>query len=310
MDKNCNIKILVTGGNGFVGKHLVERLISDGFDVVVTTRSLNTQVSRNQGARILHVCYENLPQLTELFKQENPQYIVHLASGKDRLPLNQIQPEKIAAEIQHGANVAYAAMEIPDIKRFVFIGTSDQYDFSNDGGFCLDTYNPANSYGYIKSAMSLLIKSLYKSSSFPAVQLIPSIIYGPGQGDEMFLPSLIRALTGGEEIEMSKGEQFRDFIYVADVVDAILKALFTAPNACVGKTYSVCSGLPIQLIDVVRAVVEETRSDFSQVLVGKRPYRAGESMTYFSNYSEFAADSGWAPTTNLRSGIRKILGFE
>lgn len=310
MSNAKKIKVLVTGGSGFVGQHLVESLIAAGCEVVVTTRHCTSQQAAHSDVSYRQVNYRDITQLTDLFADEQPSYVIHLASDKDRSPLSCIKPTKLLDEITHGTNVIYASASLPNLKRFVYIGTSDQYDFSMETNGFPDCYTPANSYGFVKSTLALLLTTLHRDSNFPAVQLVPTIVYGPGQGAEMFLPSLLQALTRGENIEMTKGEQYRDFIYVSDLVDAIVAALFRVTDECLGKTYCVCSGNPIQLIDVVRIAVKESKSDMKQVLVGKRPYRNGESMSYFSNNEAFAKDAGWAPVVSLEEGIKRILGFE
>lgn len=310
MSNEKKIKVLVTGGSGFVGKHLVESLTAAGCKVVVTTRHKTSQQVTHSDVAYRQVNYSDISQLTDLFTDEQPSYVIHLASDKDRSPLSTIEPTKLLDEITHGTNVIYASASLPNLKRFVYIGTSDQYDFSMEANGFPDCYTPANSYGFVKSTLALLLTCLHRDSDFPALQLVPTIVYGPGQGAEMFLPSLLQALIRGEDIEITKGEQYRDFIYVSDLVRAIVAALFKVSDECHGMTYSVCSGNPIQLIDVVRLAVKVSKSDMKQVLVGKRPYRNGESMSYFSNYDTFSKDAGWSPVVSLEEGIQRILGFE
>tara|TARA_R110001583_G_scaffold169781_2_gene322988 strand:- start:3630 stop:4544 length:915 start_codon:yes stop_codon:yes gene_type:complete len=304
------MKVLVTGGDGFIGKHLVESLTTLGCDVVITSRRRSTQSREVPCISYRQVNYNDIAQLTSLFTNEQPDYVIHLASDKDRSSLSSIKSSKLLDEVINGTNVIYASASLPDLKRFIYIGTSDQYDFSVENNGFPGCYTPANSYGFVKSMLSLLLTSLHRDSGFPVVQLVPTIVYGPGQGAEMFLPSLLQALIRGEEIEMTKGEQYRDFIYVSDLATAIIAALFTVTDECLGKTYSVCSGNPKQLIDVVRLAVKESKSDMKQILVGKRPYRSGESMEYFSNYDAFAKDANWAPVVSLEEGIQHILGLE
>jgi nucleoside-diphosphate-sugar epimerase len=227
------MKIIIIGGGGFVGSYLTKKLIDIGCEVVITTRSTSSINNRKLGASYIEINYTDSEFVFSTFEREQPDYIVHLASGKDRRSLKEVPAHDLIHDFQVNLNIVQAAARLNGLKRFIFIGSSDQYDMSA----FTSIYSPSNAYGFQKSTTSLLLDALFRESSFPVVKLVPTIIYGSSQGEEMFLPSLINTLKRGEAIEMTKGEQFRDFIHVNDLVNAILVSLFDLKEQFLGKTY-------------------------------------------------------------------------
>lgn len=302
------MKVLITGGNGFVGKHLTKKLLLKGCEVVITSRKKSSEKKLDDSnlLKTLTVNYLEIDSLFSVFVNEQPDYIVHLASGKDRRSLEKIPTTDLLYEMQINFNIIQAASNMKNLKKFVFIGSSDQYDMSAFASNFPNIYSPCNAYGFLKSTASLLLDTLFRESNFPIVQLVPTIIYGPGQGEEMFLPALINTLKEGREIEMTKGEQYRDFIYIDDLVNAISVSLFDLDEQFLGKTYAICSGTPVKLVDLVRLVVKLTNTDIAHVQIGKKDYRVGERLEFDCNYNLFNEDSGWKPKTTLEYGILRM----
>lgn len=301
------MKVILIGGNGFVGYNLTKQLLKNDCEVVVTIRLGSSVKNAVTEASYIEVNYTKGEDLRCIFEKEQPDYIVHLASGKDRRSLKEVLAEDLIGDFQVNLNIAQAASRLIGLKRFVFIGSSDQYDMSAFTCNFPNIYSPSNSYGFLKSTASLLLDTLFRESNFPVVQLIPTIIYGPGQGEEMFLPALINSLSVGETIEMTKGEQYRDFVYIEDLVNAILVSLFDLDKQFLGKTYSICSGGPVKLVDLVKLVVNLTKTDMKQVQIGKKDYRVGEIMEFECNYLSFNNDAGWQPETTLERGILNMI---
>jgi len=301
------MKVILIGGNGFVGNSLTKQLLKNDCEVVVTTRLGSSVKNAIPEVSYIGVNYNEGEELCCIFEKEQPDYIVHLASGKDRRSLKEVPTHELVSDFQVNLNIVQAATRLNGLKRFIFIGSSDQYDMSAFTRNFPNIYSPSNSYGFLKSTTSLLLDTLFRESNFPIVQLIPTIIYGQGQGEEMFLPALINTLSEGETIEMTKGEQFRDFVYIDDLVNAILISLFDLDNQFLGKTYSICSGEPVKLVDLVKLVVNLTKADIKQVQIGKKEYRLGESMEFECSYLSFNNDASWQPETTLERGILNMI---
>jgi UDP-glucose 4-epimerase len=145
------------------------------------------------------------------------------------------------------------------------------------------------------------VRAAHRLHGMPAVELRPTLAYGPGQPPDLFLPALIQALAEGRRFPMSGGEQTRDFVFVADLIEAVLAALVT-PEAA-GRVINVGSGQPVTLAELARRV-EGAMGAEGLVGLGEVPYRTGEVMDYWVDASLALDLLGWRPCVALDDGLR------
>lgn len=140
----------------------------------------------------------------------------------------------------------------------------------------------------------------------PVTVLRPSVAYGPGQREDMFLPALICALLRGEPFPMTAGEQTRDFIYISDLVEALgLAGLDDATN---GEVINIGGGSAIRITDLVDKVELMTQSH-GMARRGAVDYRPGEAMRYLLDISKSARLLGWYPSTPLEQGLQQTVDW-
>jgi len=120
----------------------------------------------------------------------------------------------------------------------------------------------------------------------------------------MFLPSLIRSLAEGREFVMTAGEQTRDFVYITDLVDAMIRA--SGAEGVAGEVINIGSGSPVKLLDLV-GMVETLLDRPDLVRVGGRDYRADEIMDYRVDTSKAKRLIGWQAKTGLDEGVRLTI---
>jgi len=118
----------------------------------------------------------------------------------------------------------------------------------------------------------------------------------------MFLPALIMALAAGESFPMTRGEQTRDFIYVADVVDALLRSA----KCREGQLLNIGSGTPVALAEVARKVGELMKRTHL-IQLGALEYRPAEIMSYFVDHSLARQILGWLPRVSLDEGLANTV---
>jgi nucleoside-diphosphate-sugar epimerase len=141
-----------------------------------------------------------------------------------------------------------------------------------------------------------------KAFNFPVVTARLFPVYGPGQNTGMFIPSAIIKLLNRQEFRMSPGEQIREFNYVDDVVEALIR-LPACDDDIIGSVINVGNGVPykiIEVIDTIRALIE----DSACIQVGALPYRVGEVMESYCDNSLLKRLSGWEPQFSLEEGLR------
>lgn len=299
------MKYAVTGGTGFIGRHFIHSLIMDNHDVYVLTRKKG-QINSEFKCKVVEVDFYDFDSLHANLQEIKPDFIVHLASGKLRGDLCQLESCNGLDEILMAANLGKSAVQLESLKLFLFVGSSDEFDFSVKSGIDLEVYRPSNFYGYIKCCSSLLFNMLKRTHRLPVIELVPSIIYGPNQGTEMFIPYLIDQLIKGHEVKVSPCGQYRDFLHVNDFVSAMQVVIDTHTELHYGSRYIVSSDSAIQLLDIIEYLRKYT-SRAHLINVGGIEYRPGEKMSWAASNSHFKRDFNWQPVVSLEEGLRELI---
>ena len=137
--------------------------------------------------------------------------------------------------------------------------------------------------------------------------LRPTVIYGPGQGDEMFISALIQSLLAGRDFAMTNGEQRRDFIYINDVVDAIIKAV-SSDERVNGMVLNIGAGVSYQIKEVATLVATLVGPNVSRhIKFGAVQYRFNEVMHYSVEIARARELLGWHPNTNIKVGLQHTI---
>ena len=237
-----NKRVLVTGAGGFVGQHLCKVLFEKGATVVGLLRNAVDNKYLSEQYSVDMFDEETTRQIIQFVQ---PEFVVHLAANKNRGVDTGAYREGYKTNLIGSLNLINACQDVPVLDRFVFLGSTDEYGQLQVPFKEPDKEAPNTAYGASKLAVTELLRALSRSKGFPSVTLRPTIVYGPGQDGSMFLPALIIALVAGRNFDMSLGEQTRDFIYIDDLVKAIIQALII-PGFC-GDVINISSARPIRI---------------------------------------------------------------
>jgi len=299
--------VVISGANGFVGQHLSRHLKALGVRTTKLSRpSGNGSVSDRD---TFAVDLAERRKVMEIISSLKPDYLIHLASNKSRE--NDEANFRIIydSNVEISLNLIEACQLFPDFRRFIFIGTCDEYGMASTPYRETAKERPTTVYGLSKLAVTNILNSLATSHGFPSVVLRPSVIYGPGQGKEMFLPALIESLIDGIDFSMTLGEQRRDFIYIADVVDAIVKAI-CVDERIDGQVINIGSGASIQVKEVAAMVATQIGvRTIDYIKFGGVPYRSNESMEYSLEINRAKEFLDWMPSTSISHGIREMIAY-
>lgn len=295
--KMNNRTALVTGATGFVGSHLVRRLIKEGRETHIITRSSSnlTLLKDVRKKVIIHQHDGTTNSMINIVKETEPEIIFHLAS----LFLAQHESKDIERLVQN--NVLFGtqlaeSMSVNNVNNLINTGTSWQHYQNED-------YNPVCLYAATKQAFEDIIQYYVETSEIKAVTLKLYDTYGSDDPRPRLFSLLNKAAETGEPLDLSTGEQLIDFVYIDDVTEAYVIAAQRLLEGAVSQheRYAVSSGHPMQLKKLVKLYVEVTKQAVS-VNWGGRPYRYREVMVPWSKGRSLP---GWEPETNLIDGIRK-----
>ena len=300
-----NSHILLTGAHGFVGQHLGAALINNFARVSQFVRSTPPSIRHNKDLYVLDLM--DRPKVADLISTLNPDYVIHLAGTKDRQNDRKNFCRIYNENISISLNVIEACQSLDNLKRLVFLGSCDEYGLAQIPYDESQPVQPTGAYGLSKLAVTQLLASLFNSYRFPYIVLRPTVIYGPGQGDEMFLSSLIRSLLCRKCFAMTAGDQRRDFIYVDDIVNAILKAV-ASDERVNGKIMNIGAGTSYKLKDIATMVAGLIGISASEYLnMGGVPYRSNEVMDYSVVTNRAYELLNWFPVNSLERGLEETI---
>ena len=298
-----NGHILITGANGFVGQHLSKAFLARGAKVSQVVRFVSPQALETQYALDLTIRED----VANIFSLIQPDFVIHLAGLSNRLNEATQFYDTYDTNLSMSLNVIDACRKIENFKRLVFLGSCDEY------GLAPTPYNeaqremPTNAYGLSKLAVTQILISLFHSHRFPSVILRPTVIYGSGQGNEMFISSLIQSLLAGRDFAMTNGDQQRDYIYINDVVDAIIKVV-SSNDKINGAVLNIGGGVSYQIKEVAKLVADLVGPKISRLIqFGAIQYRSHEVMHYSVEIERARELLGWYPNTNISVGLQHTI---
>jgi UDP-glucose 4-epimerase len=296
------ISALVTGGAGFIGTSLVRRLAADGVRVTVLDRADNGPIPGVD--RTLVADLADTTAMRDLLGESAPDMIFHLAASKVRSSELPAYREALEVNVLGTLSLCEAMLATTPDARLVAIGTSEEYGPAPGPYVESERELPISAYSLSKLAMSRMLETLSRVNGLRATVLRPSVCYGPNQPPDMFISALVDALVAGREFPMTLGEQTRDFVYVDDLVDAIVRA--GRSDAAIGRIINVGSGVGTRIGDLA-LLVEQLVGASDLVRLGAVPYRAGEQMEYCVDSALAAELLGWEAATSLEEGLRRTI---
>lgn len=302
-------KILVTGGAGFIGSAFVRAAIACGHKICVLDKLTYAgdlaRLKNVQGkCRIYRGDICNKVLVNSILKRERPEIILHFAAEThvDR----SIQSCGIFLQSNClGTQVLLDAARGSGALRFIHISTDEVYGDIKRGRFSeVSALKPNSPYAASKAAADLLIKSYIRTYNFPAIIIRPSNNYGPWQYPEKLIPVIISRAVKDESIPVyAKGLNVREWLYVDDTAEAILRIIEKGIN---GEVYNLGSACEQTNIAVVRKILDLLHKPRSLIrFVQDRP---GHDYRY-SLDSLKLKKLGWKPRTSFDKGISKTVNW-
>jgi UDP-glucose 4-epimerase len=294
--------VVVTGGAGFIGSNLVDALVARGEEVVVVD-DLSTGRRENldgSPAELLEVDITDAPALSEAIGNARPDRIFHLAAQMDVRRSVADPAFDARVNVEGTINVLNGAREHD--ARVVFSSTGGALYGETDSIPTPETapIAPLSPYGQSKHAAEGYLALFHRLHLLSTISLRLANVYGPrqdpsGEAGVVAIYTDLR-LNGGTPIAYGDGRQTRDFIYVGDVVEAMI----AAGDATATGSYNVGTGVETSVLELAAGFGE----DFVPELAEARP---GEVARSNLDVSKIARDLGWTARTSLPEGLEKTL---
>ena len=265
--------LLVIGGTGFIGHHLLKASLKNGW--LVSSVSLNPPTKERfvNGVRYLH--FDLMDRLlVKKSLSDDFDYVVNLGGYINHQLFRHGGRDLIETHFTALQNLL-EVLPRSKLKRFVQIGSSDEYGNAPAPQHEELREQPISPYSLGKVAATHFLQMLHRTEDFPAVTLRLFLTYGPGQDSKRFLPQIIRGCLSDKPFPVSSGEQIRDFCYVDDTIRAILLAL-TTPGGT-GGVFNVARGYPVSIREMIQKVCLLIGA--GKPCYGEVPYRPSENMS-------------------------------
>lgn len=307
-------KILITGGTGFAGSHLVEALLEQGYtDIHVTSYSGEDEfMTQLLGAERIHkLDLTNATATAELFKTLQPIQIYHLAAlafvGKSFDEADKVLTNNILLQ----QNVLLALRDYCKIARLLVVGSAEEYGVSISEDEIpvseFHPFRPINPYAVSKIAQDMLSYAYAISFGLDVVTVRPFNHIGERQTTDFAIPAFIKqivAIERGEQAQLNVGDllSIRDFTDVKDVVKAYILVMNTGQK---GEAYNIGSGVGVQMSEIVEKLSQLARKEIKIVTDATR-FRPHDIPKMVANNAKMKA-LGWEPQIPLDETLQRII---
>lgn len=299
-------RILIIGGNGFIGRHLVAQCINGGGQVTawgLRGQGFDEYVA---GKARFQTCDLSDPEaVNSALKGESFEYVFNLGGYIDHTLYLQGGRRVIEQHLTGLFNLV-DGLDRRTLKGFVQVGSSDEYGAAAPPQRESAHGSSIAPYAFAKQAASQFVNMLAEREGFPGVVVRPFLVYGPGQDSKRLLPQVIMACLKGEAFACTWGEQQRDFCYVGDVAEGMVQAA-RAASTQKGQAFNLASGQPVSIRAMIETVVKLIGAGCPQF--GARPYREGESMALYADVAKAKSLLGWSPRTSLEEGLALTIAY-
>lgn len=302
-------KILVTGGAGFIGSNLVDKLILLGYQVVVVDNLLTGSLNNlNKKAIFYEIDITNFHPLEEIFVKEKPEYVFHLAAGYLVQSLqNPVRDAQI--NIIGTINLILLCLKYK-VKRIVY---------SNSGGASYGEpikipideehpIHPLTPYGASKYTAEMYLYMYHKNHGLDYIALRYANIYGPRQDPKLeggVISIFINAILKNKQPTIfGNGSNTRDYCYVEDVVNANIA---TMAKGKAGSYYNIATGRETSVLQVFGLIKKELKSEASPFFAEPR---VGDCMRAVFDNSKIFKELGWKPMFSIEEGIKKTIDWQ
>ncbi|MEK4188990.1 MULTISPECIES: NAD-dependent epimerase/dehydratase family protein [Paenibacillus] len=302
------MKVLVTGGLGFIGSHVVDRLIKKGIEtVIVDNVSGASGLTYMNSAAVLYKYDIRDETLHEVFNLEKPNAVIHLAAQID-VRESQRNPLFDANVNIVGTLNVLRMCEIHQVQKLVYASSAAVY--GNPEYLSIDEQHPLNPescYGVSKSVPESYIRMFASLHGLKYTILRLANVYGPRQsshGEAGVVSVFLDRIKQGKDLVIyGDGEQTRDFVYVEDVAQAFVDAVQTDGRVN-NETMNISCGIPTSINTMVRILGDITGRDFLTTYAEPRP---GDILHSYLNNQKAQELLSWFPNHTFHTGLEKTI---
>jgi len=303
------VRMLITGGAGFIGSEFVRQAVRKGYQVAVVDKltyagDLERLSEVRKDITFYKADISNQEFIEHIFEKENPEVIVHFAA-ESHVDRSLLDPYPFISSNVLGTQVLLEVSKAKGVELFVNMSTDEVYgDLGKEGSFTEESpLKPNSPYSNTKASADMLGRAYYRSFGFPVVTIRASNNYGSGQYPEKFVPVIILKALRDEKIPVyGDGTNVREWLYVTDCAEGIMAAI---DRGKAGEIYNIGSKEEKQNIEVAKAILKLLGK--GEELIEFVKDRPGHDFRYSLDTTKAKRELGWEAKTSFDEGLTKTV---
>ena len=291
-------KILIIGGTGFIGFHLAKKCLKNNWEVT----SISTQYPKLRKINSVKYIKLDISKKRDfrILKKKTFDGVVNAGGYVD----HHNKKKTYNSHFLGLKNLVYYFKK-KKINKFIQIGSSAEYGKLRSPQFEDDYCNPKMIYGKSKHLSTKFLLKCFKEFSFPCVILRLYQVYGPYQDNNRLIPIVINKSITNQRFPCSTGNQYRDFLYISDCVNAIYKAINS--TKVTGEIINIGQGKPAKVQNIINKV--NKKIGFGKPLFGLIKLRKDEGKIIYPSIIKAKTLLKWKPKINLSKGLNKTIMY-
>lgn len=293
------MRILITGASGFIGLHLLSKLVLTNHQILVISRNQSFLRSMPDNNNLIGILADlnSLDNVRHSFKFFDPQIVCHLAWQG----IPNFSDENCKLNLENSINLCDIITKSKSCQKVIMSGTCAEYGKIN--GKCLesDEIQINTTFAWAKYTLYQYAKLKLQERNVSFFWFRLFYVYGPGQRRSALIPSLTTSILNNQVPSINSPENCNDFVYVDDVIDAIVTCIETQSSR--SGLYNIGSGIPTKIKKVYTEVANSLDKDYCNKIISKRQEQ--NLVNFWADISKIRKHLNWVPTTSLSDGIRK-----
>ena len=297
-----NKKILIVGGTGFLGYHLAKKCLLKKWEVTSISTNSPKKIRFLPKVKYLTLDITKKKLISQKIKL-NYDFVVNFGGYVNH-------SEKLKTYKSHyiGCKNLADIFKVKKIKSFIQIGSSVEYGnikSPQNENRKTDVKKLKSTYGQAKLMATNYLLRLNKKHNFPCTILRLYLVYGPNQDNNRLIPHTLQECLNDKAFKCSSGKQYRDFLFVDDLIKAIFKCFNNKKS--IGEIINIGSGKPHNVKKVILFI--KNKINLGKPIFGKIPLRRDEILRLFPNILKAKKILNWTPSTSFQRGIEIIIRY-
>ncbi len=292
-------QVLIIGGTGFIGYHVAKKCINLSWKII--SLSLNPPRTLRKLKKVKYINFDTSKKNNfKYLKKFKFDYVINLGGYVEHK-----NEKKVKNGHYKSIKNIFDHFKDKHLKSFIHIGSSAEYGKikapHKESNYC----KPVGIYGKYKYKATQFLLKKFKNNNFPVTIIRFYQVYGPKQDLNRFIPIVINSSLKNLEFKCSEATQSRDFLYIDDATNAIIKSIKSRKAR--GKIFNIGSGKAIVLKKIINLIFEKIGKGLP--LFGKIPLRPGEPKIIFPEINHSKKLINWKPEINFNKGLIKTINY-